>query len=233
MSAVIDVLLIFVFLLTVLMGVKNGFLRSVLGIAAVMFTLLVTTTLAPHATEVVYEDIVKIPIEHAIEKQLPAGETIVISEKSVNEVIKALPEEFVKGAESFGVDLDEIAKSIGTRKMNPETAAEQLEQTVARPVVIAVLRIIVFTALFLIINIILQIIIAIICGFFKLPALKTVNRVLGGVFGAVKALIIVAFMAVFLNTFSALIPQSGLHLAVESSKIVDFIMSAGISLRLH
>lgn len=233
MSAVIDILLILVFIITVISGVKNGFVRSILGIAAVIFSLVVSTTLAPHATDVVYEDIARIPIEHAIEEQLPQNEVIVISEKSVDEVIKALPDEFVQGAKSFGVDIDEIASSIGTTEISSKTAAKELAQNVARPVVTAVLRVIVFTALFLIINVILQIIITIVSGIVKLPVLKTLNSVLGGVFGAVKAVIVVSFMAVFLNAFSALIPESGFNLAIEGSKIVEFIMSVGIPFRLH
>lgn len=231
-SAVIDIVLISLFLIAILVGVKNGIVRSVLGIFAVAFSLLFSSMLTSNSADAIYDNIAKAPIEYAIEQRFGENENIEISEEIVDEVVKSLPEEIVQGAESFGVDINKIAQQVSGMKLSSENASKELAQNVARPIAVAVIQALTFTVLFLIINVILQIIITIVCGLIKIPILKNFDKVFGGVFGFVKGSIIIAFAALFLSTIAALTAQSDFAIAVEKSRIVDFIMSTGIFSKL-
>ena len=110
--------------------------------------------------------------------------------------------------------------------------AAELTDKVARPIALAVLKVIAFAVIFLILNLVLQIAVSVISRLFDLPVLKTFNRTLGGVLGAVKGLLLVTVLAVLLDASTAFITNADFVTAVGNSKIVDIIVSTGVFSRL-
>ena len=89
-----------------------------------------------------------------------------------------------------------------------------------------------FAVVFFVCDLVLQLVARAVCKLFELPVIRSVNRVLGGVFGALKGLFVVVFACLLLDAAASLLPGTQFASAVGASKLVTFIVSTDIFSRL-
>lgn len=232
MSAIVDIILLIVLFVMILAGIKNGFVRCVLSIVAFTLAFAAAVFLSEPAAQTVYDNFAKEPIESAIAERITDTGTAQTAADSTQAAIDSLPEAVVSAASSLGIDVSQLAEQAGSINLNTSDMAAELTDKVARPIALAVLKVIAFAVIFLILNLVLQIAVSVISRLFDLPVLKTFNRTLGGVLGAVKGLLLVTVLAVLLDASTAFITNADFVTAVGNSKIVDIIVSTGVFSRL-
>ena len=232
MSAIVDIILLIVIFVMILAGIKNGFVRCVLSIVAFTLAFAAAVFLSEPAAQTVYDNFVKEPIESAIAESIPDMSTAKTAADNTQAVIDSLPEAVVSAASSLGIDVSQLAEQAGNINLNTSDMAAELTDKVARPIALAVLKVLAFAVIFLILNLVLQIAVSVISRLFDLPVLKTFNRTLGGVLGAVKGLLLVTVLAILLDASTAFVTNADFVTAVGNSKIVDIIVSTGVFSRL-
>ncbi len=232
MSAIVDIILLIVLFVMILAGIKNGFVRCVLSVVAFTLAFAAAVFLSEPAAQTVYDNFAKEPIESAIAERITDTGTAQTAADSTQAVIDSLPEAVVSAASSLGIDVSQLAEQAGNINLNTSDMAAELTDKVARPIALAVLKVLAFAVIFLILNLVLQIAVSVISRLFDLPVLKTFNRTLGGVLGAVKGLLLVTVLAILLDASTAFITNADFVTAVGNSKIVDIIVSTGVFSRL-
>lgn len=232
MSAIVDIILLIVLFVMILAGIKNGFVRCVLSIVAFTLAFAAAVFLSEPAAQTVYDNFAKEPIESAIAESITDTGTAQTAADSTQAAIDLLPEAVVSAASSLGIDVSQLAEQAGSINLNTSDMAAELTDKVARPIALAVLKVLAFAVIFLILNLVLQIAVSVISRLFDLPVLKTFNRTLGGVLGAVKGLLLVTVLAILLDASTAFVANADFVTAVGNSKIVDIIVSTGVFSRL-
>ncbi len=228
MTVVVDIILSALLILFVFLGARNGFVRSVLGMVAVALAAVLAVWLSEPIAKIVYDSLLKASVETAIAAQLPDINSAQLTVGNTQAIISSIPEAFVNAAASMGIDVKAIAEQAGSFDFSNVDVASEIASRVAQPVAVALLKVLSFVVVFLIIDIVLQFVVSGISKVFKLPVLKTFNRCLGGVVGAVKGVFFVITLALLLNASAAVVSNVDFVEAVNSSKIINIIVSTDV-----
>ena len=89
-----------------------------------------------------------------------------------------------------------------------------------------------FAVIFFVCDFFLQIAAKTVCKLFELPVIRSVNRTLGGVFGALKGVFVAVFACLLLDAAASFAPGTQFASAVGASKLVSLIVSTDIFSRL-
>lgn len=221
-----------VFVLCIFVGVKNGLIRSVIGLVVVAVSAALAVWLSESVANGIYNLFIKESLETAVAAQLPDMSSAKLTSQNVQQVIASLPAVIVKAAQSMGVDIAAISEKAGSIDLSAANIAAEICDSVAKPIAVAVLRVLSFAVVFFVCDLVLQLAARAVCKLFELPVIRSVNRVLGGVFGALKGLFVVVFACLLLDAAASLLPGTQFASAVGASKLVTFIVSTDIFSRL-
>ena len=232
MNLIVDVFIVAVFAVMVLSGVRNGLVRSVISLVVVIACAALAVWLSEPAAQGAYDLFIKNSLETAVEARLPDTSSAQLTAQNVQEVIASLPAVIVEAAQSMGVDINSISQQAGVIDLNSANIAAELCDSIAKPIAVAVLKVLFFVLIFFGFDFILQIAAKGVCKLFDLPVIRSFNRALGGVFGAVKGVFTVVFICLLLDAAASFVPGTAFALAVGESKIVSMIVSTGAFSRL-
>ncbi len=223
MEFAVDIILLLVFASMLITGIVKGFVKSVLGMIAMAAAFFLAYQFSAVLAPVIYERFLSERVFDLISKNLVDASGATAAAKQASAVITSIPEFVINIAASLGIDTNGITEKINGLDNKSTTIARELTDTVASPIITAVTHAILFALLLALIYILLMIIVRLIDKFFKLPFLKTANRLLGGVLGAVKGVILVFLLCVLFEIIAGIGKESVVAQAVDSSKIVSFI----------
>jgi uncharacterized membrane protein required for colicin V production len=212
LSLVIDAILILILVATILDGRRKGFFKTVLSLVATAVSVLVayeySSVLAEWANEVFIQKVAVNTLADSISSHLNSG---------TQAVIEAIPDFAVKAAEASGVSISSLISHVGSSVDSVE-AAGQIYSGIYSIVIFPVLSVLAFIVLFAITNAVLSLGIKLINNIFRLPVLKSLNKTLGGVLGAVKGIVIIGILGVVLVMVSPILPEE-FSVATDSSII--------------
>ena len=134
---------------------------------------------------------VETKIDEAVDVSTTAEQTVLIMD--------SIPEFMVKYAASVGVDTEDIKAKISSEKISSENIATELTQKIAQPIVVGALTIIFFFPMAAILLFVLKWLAKLLSKLFKVPLVKTVNQILGGVLGACKGVLVMVFVCTVLE----------------------------------
>ena len=227
MDFIVDFLIVAVFALCIFVGVKNGLIRSIIGLVVVAAAAALAVWLSEPVASGIYDLFIKKSLETAVAAQLPD-----MSSQNVQEVISSLPAAIVKAAQSMGVDIAAISEKAGSVDLSASNIAAEICDSVAKPIAVAVLKVLSFAVIFFVCDFFLQIAAKAVCKLFELPVIRSVNRTLGGVFGALKGVFVAVFACLLLDAAASFAPGTQFASAVGASKLVSLIVSTDIFSRL-
>lgn len=212
------------FALCIFVGVKNGLIRSIIGLVVVAAAAALAVWLSEPVASGIYDLFIKKSLETAVAAQLTS--------QNVQEVISSLPAAIVKAAQSMGVDIAAISEKAGSVDLSASNIAAEICDSVAKPIAVAVLKVLSFAVIFFVCDFFLQIAAKAVCKLFELPVIRSVNRTLGGVFGALKGVFVAVFACLLLDAAASFAPGTQFASAVGASKLVSLIVSTDIFSRL-
>ena len=198
MDFIVDFLIVAVFALCIFVGVKNGLIRSIIGLVVVAVAAALAVWLSEPVASGIYDLFIKKSLETAVAAQLPDMSSAQLTSQNVQEVISSLPAAIVKAAQSMGVDIAAISEKAGSVDLSASNIAAEICDSVAKPIAVAVLKVLSFAVIFFVCDFFLQIAAKAVCKLFELPVIRSVNRTLGGVFGALKGVFVAVFACLLL-----------------------------------
>lgn len=98
------------FALCIFVGVKNGLIRSIIGLVVVAAAAALAVWLSEPVASGIYDLFIKKSLETAVAAQLPDMSSAQLTSQNVQEVISSLPVAIVKAAQSMGVDIAAISE---------------------------------------------------------------------------------------------------------------------------
>lgn len=205
---ILDIILIALFVLAFFIGYKKGFVKSVWKITALILTIVLILILKTPAVKFLSGTNLAVTINTKISESLPQGGGVNIAQ-TLN-----LPE-FLQG---------EVDSQITTAQGLP------ISDTVNSSLTSLFITIIACVGLFIIIRLILAAVFMIITAVTELPLIKGVNKLVGGLLGAVNILFIVYLLLAVMSLFAS--ADNMLFEEINNTQLVKYLYNYNILLQL-
>lgn len=200
MNILIDIAAVVIILLCVVWGAKKGFVKSVMGLVSLVIAIVVAVNFYPFAASLIKDNVIEPYFVDKTSSQfsslMNAGDSIV----SPEQIFEEKPEELVNTTNTFGQSVDSL-KKFYEENIKDFFASDDLEGIsnklseflVSNTVDITsnVLGFVVIFVLALICLFLVQLLLEVI---FKLPILKSANKLLGAVLGLIKGFVLVVIL---------------------------------------
>ena len=210
---IIDILMIIIIIGSFFDGRRRGFVKTVLSIVATLIAVFFAYEYAQPVAAWFNDAFVHQRVAKSIAN--------VITENIANgtqAVTDALPNYIIRAAEAAGISAGELISSAGAG-IDAAKIGEQLCSALEGVFILPAIKAVAFFVIFAVCSGILAIVIAVIDSIFKLPVIKSLNKLLGGVLGAVKGLIGVLIVSVVFCGISELFPETQFAQAVTQAFI--------------
>ncbi len=220
LPVIIDLAFVALIVVSVIDGRKKGFVKMLLSFAATILSWLIAAELsqpiALWANESFVHGWISSSIENAIASSLGNG---------TNAIIEAIPDYIANAADIAGVSLQNLAIQL-SNVVDSAQAAEKIYTVVESTFVIPAIRIVAFFIVYAVAERILAVLIGVVNKLFKLPIIKSFNRLLGGAAGALKGLIAVAALCLVLSFITMIAPETDFTFAAGQSMIYQIMIEA-------
>ena len=163
MSLFLDFIIVLVFVLCIITGVRRGFIRSVMGIVIVVAAIIGSIKFTPKVAEYLNKNYITPGITSKVEKSIDS---------------------VVNGVES--VEFDDARDYYEKEAEESDDPEKSISGFIAKPLAETVSKAAAFALLFLAISAVLGIILIIVDLLANIPILKQINKSLGLVFGIIK-----------------------------------------------
>ena len=221
MAIILDVLVIAVFVLSIFLGWKRGFIKSMTGLLAFAVAVGVALWLSAPIAQWVYDGTVEPAVSAAIEDvQSDATQSVIASSDAL---LADLPDGVRTLLTAAGIENGETLAG----KLSPNSTGsltERLLTDVIEPVVVGAIRMIALLVLFLLTAFLVSLLLKVVDKVFKLPLLKGINRTLGivpGIINGVLGVLIVITLFHLLSALGVLITPDALENTVIVSRLSD------------
>ena len=223
----VDYVLIGIVAVSLLFGMYRGFITSLLGLASVFGSMFAAYALGPKlsATILNNQTIVNTLIHYTDassrlgDLELSQLSVAGIDANSVSEVVSRvhLPEPF--GSLLENNILSQVFASTGS-----VTVAEYINQTI----VTAIISVISYVLVFLAAYVALSLVTGLIGYIFRLPVLRHLDALAGGIFGLVRGVFIVFVFFALVPVVMTVLPFEGFNEMVEASRIGSALYHSNI-----
>lgn len=211
---IIDIILIVVFAGCIIDGRKKGFVKMILSVVATVIALFIAKEYAEPVANWINESFVHGRIVESISRAISDSVG-----SGAAAIANALPDYIVRAAEAIGLSAKEITADLGSDVTSVQ-AAEQICTAVEGAFIVPAIKIVSFFIIFAIGSAVLNFAASFINGIFKLPLIKSVNKLLGAILGGVKGLIAVLIIGLVFWLISSIAPETPFAAAVEDSAII-------------
>ncbi len=211
---IIDIILIVVFAGCIIDGRKKGFVKMILSVVATVIALFIAKEYAEPVANWINESFVHGRIVESISRAISDSVG-----SGAAAIANALPDYIVRAAEAIGLSAKEITADLGSNVTSVQ-AAEQICTAVEGAFIVPAIKIVSFFIIFAIGSAVLNFAASFINGIFKLPLIKSVNKLLGAILGGVKGLIAVLIIGLVFWLISSIAPETPFAAAVEDSAII-------------
>lgn len=222
MSIILDVILLTVLVAFIFTAAKKGFMRSLLELIAVIVALVMAYQFSPVVAQAAYDNLVEESLIETVETQLDENFNISSSTEKAEIVLESIPSFMTSFASSMGIELEEVKTKITSETFSAENLATELVTKIAQPIVVAALTALFFLLLSAILMFALKWVAGLLSMLFKIPLLGTVNKILGGVLGACKGVMVIIFISTLLKLIFAS-GESEISTMVNSSYVIGLL----------
>lgn len=183
MRTILILLIPIIFIVAVIRGIKRGFMNQLISlvstVVAVIIALMLCAPVANAAYDGLIEDKVCDKISATVEK---SG-----ADAATDLIVKNVPSFVTSSAKKVGLDIGEVIDGAVVIDGNrADSIAKAINDKIARPFILVIVKIIAFLIIFAIVKILIGILAKALNIVAKLPVINKANKLLGGVVGAVK-----------------------------------------------
>lgn len=215
-SVMIDIVIAVVLILFAAAGWKNGLIRSLVGLAAMVLAVVLSTQLARAAAPKIVDRYLRPATYAAIEERAEelfreAGASSSIEElrRNLYQILDAIPSGFIRErAQDALDDALPLGEPIGGAFLMPlEELGKDMADAVLDTLVRDVLQSILCAALFVVLNVLFRLIARVLRIVEKIPGVRELNELGGALAGLGKGLILVCLAVWVLRQTGVLTPE--------------------------
>lgn len=239
MVSILDVIFAVILIICAASGLFKGMLKSLIGVLSTIFAVCASYFTSQYLSDVLYDKLFGEKIISAISEKI--DETgIEQTAAHIKSILDSIPKLIYNFASKHGFNSANISKEISKLDLSGEDAAYKLSETVVRPAMTGVMRIIIFIALVIIFSIILGLLAKAICRAVENSPVKPFDKFLGLIFGAVKGAIIVVVLAVVIVFAAGIVPEKSTDknndkskTAIDGSYVITFLQEKSDMLNIN
>jgi uncharacterized membrane protein required for colicin V production len=209
MAYILDLIIVAVILVTVFLGYRRGFIRTIIQLIGCVVAFALALSFSATVSTYIYDDLLRDGLHEKIETVW--NETVIEgAATSVTEQVESVLEELPSFV-SATLDADTLVAGIRDTVGLSETGtavADYLVDTMLRPVIVAVLRFVSFLILYLVFMLLIRLLEKLLTPLIKLPLIRQTDGTLGAVLGLLKG-IVFALVAVTIMQLVAAGATSG------------------------
>ena len=224
MSLIIDIIVILTFAVSLISGIKKGFVRSVIKIVIVIAAILGAVIYTPDVSDYLNKNYIQKSVVSSARNSITR---LTSDGVDIDMLTDERPTAFLKVLDRFGADIEDIRSFVAANGYTDEEKIDKIAEYMASPVSKALSKAIAFVLLFIGIWLLLTILGKIVCMIFKLPILSAADKLLGCVFGALSGLILAWGISVVIcgltPHLSVIFDGSISEAVIENSVIVKYL----------
>ena len=221
----LDVILLIIAAICMIGGYRKGFIRSVMNLVTAAVSFLAAYALTPKLAEYISDKFIMNMISGDIKDTLDSLTSV--NGGDLAKLFADMPEALSNMLARYNCDAS-IATAADT--------SDGLARVIASPAVNMISTAIAFLIIFIVAVIVMKILTLILDSVFKLPLLNGANKMLGLVFGAVTAIIIIWAVSVFggslISALGSVAPEYFGDKVIEDSMVLQFFHKFNIINRL-
>lgn len=190
MSLILDLAIILIIALCTVIGIKRGAVKEIVSLVGIIVALVLAITVSKIGAAFIYNGFVGESIYNTVYEAVEdkVGEDI-------SATIEALPEEIFQIGDAIGVDITEKLETGLKEGTNlASSVAEIVSESIARPLVISLIQLVLFIILFIVFKVLIGWLGKILNIVAKLPVLGSANKLVGGIVGILKGVIIASII---------------------------------------
>lgn len=229
----VDILIISIFLITVGISTYRGFVKSAIGVAVILCSFIAAKMFGGLIGEWI-DGVFMFDTLNGVVASLLNSTLGELSEAVDGEaLVGMIPETFKNALALAGADVSALADSVSSIGVVTESNIMEISATIAHPISAFVSEVIGYLGVFIVGLIVFKIIGSLVVGVFKLPILRTIDRMLGFLVGTFTgfllawgfAVVFRAVMGLLSMTYPELLPFA----SVDSSYVYSFLVNFAIN----
>lgn len=196
---IVDVCIVLLAVFIIYRSAKRGFVKTAVELIGFVLAAVIALSLSSIIAESVFEKRVRPAVVTSIEENLK----IKTDDNTQNLVVNAwgqIPSALRGVIEISGFDIHEFSKDIDKTVDNTaHNAAVKITDDVLKPIITSGLKLVLLIVLFIILLICFKLLAKLLNTICKIPLLKPINRLLGGVLGFAKAAVIICLLVAVIS----------------------------------
>ncbi len=225
MNIMLDLVLLCVFLLFTVVGIRRGVVKSATHFLGSILAAFFASALGGAAAKWVFDVMFRDALVERIGGSLASLGTGSTS-AAINGLLSSLPDFIVRALAEAGITANSLEGVVSTRSGQ---AAELIADSLA-PVFISFLKVLAVIVLFCLFMIVVRVLADMVAGLFRLPLLRQLNGVLGGLFGFLLALVSVWILISAVQVF---LPMLAAEAQADVEIMLDRSVIAGLVIRMN
>ncbi|WP_099204790.1 CvpA family protein [Scatolibacter rhodanostii] len=206
----LDIILVVIFILCIVWGVRKGLVHSALRFIGTVVAASCSGLLGGMAAQWIYDTFFR----PAIVQKVNEGLAEAAAEEKMYQVFEGFPEFIIRALEKLGVTQESLSNQMTTQV---DKAAETVAQAFA-PIMVGLLKVMTVLVIFMLLMIVVRVLVNSISAVFKFPVLREVNGALGGIFNLLTALV---FAWAIFSLFQMVLPMLTLEMQAEIQKVTN------------
>ncbi len=225
MNYALDIIFLCVLLLFTVVGVRRGFIRSGLHFLGTVIAAFLASALGGAVAQWVFDALFRDALVSRVNEGLAAIGTDSV-ELALQNVLSSLPDFLTRALTDAGVTVSSLQ---GILANSNAEAAEVITDSLA-PVFVSYLKVLAVIVLFFLFVLLVRPLSQLIAGIFRLPLLRQVDGLLGGVFGLLLALVA---LWVAVSAVQVFLPMLTGSVQADVQVALDHSILAGALIRIN
>ncbi len=195
MNILLDLIILAIIAVTAFLSAKRGFVRSAVELVGFLAAVWLAFTVSTPLAEMTYDKFLEPKIVSSVSDE--AGAT---AESIIDSTWNSLPEFVKNNADSIGLSRDKLSQNISQEiTSGSENAVKATSQNAIKPVISHLLGLLYSVIILIVAMIIVRLAARLLNKLFSFSVVGKLNRILGGVFGIAKGIIIAILFCMIIS----------------------------------
>ena len=228
MGIVIDLILLAAFVVAIITGYRRGLIRSVMNIASFIIAYFCTRNFTPALAQIYQENFMFEAFCGQIQASLDALVNAGLQSIDFSKLFAEKPAALIDIADRFGMDMSRLENFYDvSASEGVENMSRSLAEFIAEPAALTASEVAAFVSIFFGVLLILFLATLLLDLIFKLPLLKTVNRIggiaIGGICGLAYVWILAYILSAAVPVLAMMFPDAISASAAENSMLLRLV----------